>query len=109
MVESGIGIPIVHDKYSYCHGRSTLSTVSNNIAIYFNGFTELDRLFIEELKSCYKDVIVLSTTPNLVEEHKLLIKCMYLTKYIAEQKEKDLSGVDYNPINKKIYKYNGKL
>ena len=24
MVESGIGIPIVHDKYSYCHGRSTL-------------------------------------------------------------------------------------
>ena len=24
MVESGIGIPIVQDKYSYCHGRSNL-------------------------------------------------------------------------------------
>ena len=24
MVESVIGIPIVHDKYAYCHGRSTL-------------------------------------------------------------------------------------
>ena len=36
LIESGIGIPIVHDKYSYCHGRSTLSIVTNNNAIYFN-------------------------------------------------------------------------
>ena len=27
MVESGIGIPIVHDKYSYCHGRSVMEEV----------------------------------------------------------------------------------
>lgn len=33
MLLSGIGIPIVHDKYTYCHGRSTLSTQNNNIAI----------------------------------------------------------------------------
>ena len=48
MTESGIGIPIVHDKYSYCHGRSTISTVRNNIAIYFNGNTELDKLLLNE-------------------------------------------------------------
>ena len=36
MVEAGIGIPVIHDKYSYCHGRSTLSKTYNNIAIYFN-------------------------------------------------------------------------
>ena len=34
---------------------------------------------------------------------------MYLTKYIAESKQKDLSKVDYNPIAKKLYKYNGNL
>ena len=34
---------------------------------------------------------------------------MYLTKYIAESKNMDLSGVDYNPIVKKLYKYNGKF
>ena len=49
MVESGIGLPIIHDKYSYCHGRSTLATTNNNIAIYFNLNTELDKLLINEL------------------------------------------------------------
>lgn len=46
MVESGIGLPIIHDKYSYCHGRSTLATTNNNIAIYFNLNTELDKLLL---------------------------------------------------------------
>ena len=44
-----------------------------------------------------------------MSEYILLIKCMYLAKYIAEEKNKELSGVDYNPIVKKIYKYNGNL
>ena len=109
MVESGIGIPIVHDKYSYCHGRSTISTISNNIAIYFNTNTELDKKLLEELHIYYKNVIILNTNSNLFDEYKLLIKCMYLTKYIAESKEKDLSNVNYNPIVKKIYKYKGNL
>ena len=109
MIEAGIGIPIVHDKYDYCHGRSTLSKVSNNIAIYFNGNTDLDKLYLEELPKCYKDIIVIDFKNNLIDEYILLIKCMYLTKYIAESKQKDLSGVDYNPIAKKLYKYNGNL
>lgn len=119
MVESGIGIPIVHDKYSYCHGRSTLSTVSNNIAIYFDTGTELDKVLLEELHKYYKDVIllnrrrtgtyVLGYKTDLFREYNLLVECIYLTKYIAEQKQKDLSGVDYNPIVKKLYKYNGGL
>ena len=109
MVESGIGIPIIHDKYSYCHGRSTLSTVNNNIAIYFNGNTKLDKLLLDELPKYYKDVIVLDFNNNLFSEYLLLVKCMYLTKYIADKSKKDLSGVDYNPIVKKLYKYNGKV
>ncbi len=109
MIEAGIGIPIVHDKYSYCHGRSTLSTVYNSVAIYFNGGTELDKVFLEELSKYYKDVVVLNVDKGIIGEYQLLIKCMYLTKYIAEKKNKDLSGVDYNPIVKKVYKYNGEL
>ena len=109
MVESGIGIPVVHDKYSYCHGRSTLSTVYNNIAIYFNLNSELDKLLINELSNCYKDVIVLNASNNPISEFDLLLECMYLTKYIAEKKNKDLSGVDYNPVVKKLYRYKGTL
>ena len=47
MAEAGLGLPIVHDKYGYCHGRSTLSINYNNIAIYLNRDTELDKLLIE--------------------------------------------------------------
>lgn len=109
MIEAGIGLPIVHDKYSYCHGRSTLSTTANNIAIYFNLNTELDKLLISELSEYYKNVIILDASDSFISEYILLIKCMYLTKYIAEKQNKDLSGVDYNPIVKKLYKYNGNL
>jgi hypothetical protein len=109
MIEAGIGIPIVHDKYSYCHGRSTLSTTSNNIAIYFNLNTELDKLLLSELYKYYKDVVVIDTANSFLSEFILLIKCMYLTEYIALEKNKDLSGVDYNPIVKKLYKYKGNL
>ncbi len=109
IVESGIGIPIVHDKYSYCHGRSTLSVDNESIAIYLNTGTELDSLFLDELPKYYKDVVVIDSSGSILGEYETLVKCMYLTKYIAESKEKDLSGVDYSPIVKKLYKYNGNL
>ena len=111
MSESGIGIPIVHDKYGYCHGRSTLSINYNNIAIYLNRDTALDKLLLEELKKYYKDVIVISSDEKdpVKADFDMLVQSMYLTKYIAQTKQKDLSGVDYNPIVKKLYKYKGEL
>lgn len=109
MVESGIGIPIVHDKYSFCHGRSTMAKYYNNIAIYFNNDTELDKILLEELPKHYKNVIVIKCGTSPLSEYISLVKCMYLTKYIAESKNMDLSGVDYNSIVKKLYKYNGNL
>jgi hypothetical protein len=111
MSESGIGIPIVHDKYGYCHGRSTLSINYNNIAIYLNRDTALDKLLLEELKKYYKDVIVISSDEkdSVKADFDMLVQSMYLTKYIAQTKQKDLSGVDYNPIVKKLYKYKGEL
>ena len=93
MVESVIGLPIIHDKYSYCHGRSTLATTNNNIAIYFNLNTELDKLLINELPKYYKDVIILNTCDSIMSEYILLIKCMYLAKYIAEEKNVVKNGV----------------
>ena len=49
MTESGIGIPIVHDKYSYCHGRSTLCKNYPSTAIYFDTHSDLDKLLLSEL------------------------------------------------------------
>ena len=106
--ESGIGIPIIHDKYSYCHGRSTLSIDHDNIAIYLNSNKELDRLLMEELKQFYKDVIVIDSKyeDSIIYDLDMLVKAMYLTKYVAEKENKDLSDVNYCKICKKLYKYN---
>ena len=111
MVESGIGIPIVHDKYSYCHGRSTLGINYNGIAIYYNRNTEFDRMMLEELKKYYSRIVTIDSKfeDQILDDYHMLIQSMYLTKYIAEKKMKDLSKVEYSPIVKKLYKYNGQI
>jgi len=111
MVESGIGIPIVHDKYSYCHGRSTFKINYNGVAIYFNRNTEFDKMMLEELKKYYKTIIIIDSKfeDEILDDYQMLIQSMYLSKYIAERKSKDLSKVEYSPIVKKLYKYNGKI
>ena len=108
-IESGLCIPIVHDKYDYCHGRSTLSTTKNNIAIYFNCNTNLDKLMIDELPKYYKDLIVIDTNSKVDDNFELLNKIVYLAKYVAEKNNNDLSNVNYSPIAKKLYKYKGEL
>lgn len=102
MVESGIGIPIVHDKYSYCHGRSTLGINYNGIAIYYNRNTEFDLMMLEELKKYYSMTITIDSKfkDQILDDFQMLIQSMYLTKYIAEKKLKDLSKVEYSPIVK---------
>ena len=111
MVESGIGIPIVHDKYSYCHGRSTLGINYNGIAIYYNRNTEFDKIMLEELKKYYRRIVTIDSKfkDQILDDYQMLIQSMYLTKYIAEKKSKDLSKVEYSPIVKKLYKYNGQI
>ena len=111
MVESGIGIPVVHDKYSYCHGRSTLGINYNGIAIYYNRNTEFDRMMLEELKQYYSRIVTIDSKfeDQILDDYQMLIQSMYLTKYIAEKKMKDLSKVEYSPIVKKLYKYNGQI
>ena len=111
MVESGIGIPIVHDKYSYCHGRSTLGINYNAVAIYYNRNTEFDKMMLEELKQYYSRIVTIDSKfeDQILDDYQMLIQSMYLTKYIAEKKSKDLSKVEYSPIVKKLYKYNGKI
>lgn len=111
IVESGIGIPVIHDKYSYCHGRSTLKMNYNSVAIYFDRKSEFDKIMLEELKQYYDTIIVIDSrySDQILDDYQMLVQCMYLTKYIAEKKQKDLSNVIYSPVVKKLYGYSGKI
>lgn len=111
MVESGIAIPIVHDKYDYCHGRSTLSYHYNHSLIFFNTLNELDLLYQEQLPKYYANTIELvqKYNDNIINDYYFLVQCMYLCKAIAEKKKMDLSKVKYSPLVRKLYYYEGKM
>ena len=111
LAESGIGIPIVHDKYAYCHGRSTLGINYKSNIVYFNRGTEFDSFMLEELKQYSDNIITINSkySDDILDDYQMLVKSMYLTKYIAEYKNKDLSKVEYSPIVKKLYKYSGNI
>ena len=50
MTEAGLFIPVVHDKYDYCHGRSNLNFEYKNNLIIFDNDTELDKYYKKLLK-----------------------------------------------------------
>ena len=68
-------------------------------------------LLLNELKKYYKNIIIIESKYNddILADYEMLIKSMYLTKYIAANKNKDLSKVDYSPLVKKLYKFNGNI
>ena len=111
MVESGIAIPIIHDKYDYCHGRSTISYINNNGLIYFDNNKELDKLMLKELKKYYEEIIIIEkyNKSNLINDYYGIIKSMYLTKLLATNKNKNLSKVDHSPLVYKLYNYRGEM
>lgn len=111
MVEAGLGYPIMHSKYDFCHGRATLSKDNRDTLIYLkNGTTELDSLLLTLLPNRYKQKIVLESNYNdlVIDNFNLTLKAMYLTKMIAENKGKDLSEVEYDKgIVHKVYNFKG--
>ena len=111
LVESGIGVPIVHDKYSFCHGRTTFGYHNPSTAIYLNRNTDFDHLLLEELKPYYDQIIIIDSKykDSIQDDYQMLIQAMYLTKQLAEQTGVDLSKIEYSPVVKKLYKYSGNI
>ncbi len=111
MTESGIAIPLVHDKYDYCHGRNTTSYKNKNGLIYFDTNNELDKCLLSQIKEYYNDTIVLDrfAKDDIINDFYQTIVCMFLTKKLAENKKIDLSNVEYSNLTKKLYKYKGEM
>ena len=112
-VESGLSSIVTHSKYDFCHGRSTLSyNQESNLIYLLTSKKELDELIINTVTKQYKDTIILHgySKDHIVNNFYLTLQSIYLTKYIAEQKNIDLSIVNYNKeICKPLYKYKGEM
>ena len=82
MIESGIGIPIIHDKYDYCHGRSTTSFYNKNSLIFFDNGSELDFLYNKILGDYYNEIIKINKKDddNIINDFYFTYQSMLLSK-----------------------------
>ena len=111
--ESGLQSITTHSKYDFCHGRSTLAYNQKRNLIYLvSNKKELDNLLLSNLKTRYENVIVLESNYNdiVLDNYYLTLQAIYLTKYLAELKNIDLSIVNYDKdLCKMLYKYKGEM
>ena len=109
LAEAGLAVPVLHDKYSLCHGRTTLSYHHDHSLIHLDRNTELDRVYKEELPQYYNSVITLEGRYQdpIIDDFYLTYQSILLSKAMAESKGRDLSRMDHSPAVKKLYRYNG--
>lgn len=117
LVEVGLCAPIIHDKGSFCHGRSNLLFKYPNSPIIYlrlNKRNKLDEILIALLKEEYPNILefkpILSDDNLLWQEFDLALQMYYLSKKIAEDKKIDLTMPEYNPrLIKSLYYYKGEM
>lgn len=116
LTEVGLAAPVIHDKGSYCHGRSNLLFQYPNSRIIYlsHGLKELDSLLIDSISSEYSNISVFDTNDledNIFwKEYYLILQMYFLSKKIAEDKSIDLTQPEYNPtLVKKLYKFKGEM
>lgn len=114
LVETGVCPVVIHDKGSYCHGRSNLKfKYSKQPMIYLmHEKQELDSMLLDVLTSQYDFIypVVSSGEQQVVKDYDLALKMMYLSQEIASDNEIDLCQPEYNPkVIKKCYNYKGEM
>lgn len=116
LVESGACIPVLHDKGSFCHGRSNL--LFQNPDSQFVYLTHRRKMLDQVLMDCltleYSNVSVFHTedlTDDVFwKEYYLILQMYFLSKKIAEDRGIDLTQPEYNSsIVQKTYKYRGEM
>lgn len=116
LIESGTVPVVIHDKGSYCHGRSNLIHNNSNDAVIYLKISEskLDELILSLLEPEYKNIIRLEGTSifktSLRKEFSHNLDAIYLSRKIAQDNNIDICMVDYNPkVLKKLYRYRGEM
>lgn len=112
-VESGLIIPLIHRKYDYCHGRSTINKNHSSVSIYLsdNG-SDLDNTLKDVLNDTMSRNLILKQVfeDSVVNDYYLCLQCMYLLLNIAKSKNIDLRKIKYDrDAVKKLYYFKGSM
>lgn len=116
LTECGLAAAVVHDKGSYCHGRSNLLVqYPNSHMIYLaHDLKELDYLLTGSIGSEYPNLSLFDTgdldDDIFWREYYLMLQMYFLSRKIADDKGIDLTQPEYNPrLVKKMYNFRGEM
>lgn len=116
MIETGTTGVVVHDKGSYCHGRSNLLFQNPESPIIYltHQMKNLDNELLPILTQEYPNIFLFHTLDEdasiFWKEYYLTLQMYFLSKKIADDKHIDLTMPEYNPrLVKKIYNFKGEI
>ncbi len=111
--ESSIAVPLIHEKYSYCHGRSTINRRHDSSAIYLRNMNkDLDNSLISVLEIQMKNYVVLDSKyeDSIIDDFYLTLQCLILICNIAKVKKVDLKKIKYDKdAVRKLYYFKGSM
>ncbi len=116
LAEVGLAAPVIHDKGSFCHGRSNLlfQYPKSRIIYLAHELKELDHVLIDTIQNEYGN-LELFCSETLDEtifwkEYYLSLQMYFLSRKIAQDKNIDFTMPEYNPrLIKKIYNFRGEM
>ena len=116
VLESGLCVPTVSDKGSFCHGRNNIIFRYPEMPIIYlkSNETKLDSTILGLLYEEYPNVFVfgdkLLNFDEYEKEYLLTIQMYFLAKKIADDKNLDLTMPEYNPkLVRTLYNYKGEM
>lgn len=116
MIETGTTGVLVHDKGSYCHGRSNLLFQNPESPIIYltHQMKNLDNELLPILRQEYPNIFLFHTLDEdasiFWKEYYLTLQMYFLSKKIADDKNIDLTMPEYNPrLVKKMYNFKGEM
>lgn len=116
MIETGTSSVVIHDKGSYCHGRSNLLFQNSESPIIYltHQMKTLDSEILQVLNQEYPNIFLFHTLNEDMsifwKEYYLALQMYFLSKKIAEDKNIDLTMPEYNQeVIKKLYLYKGEM
>lgn len=113
LTESGIAVTLIHEKYSYCHGRSTINKHHDGTAIFlsYNG-SDLDQKLIKVMDLQMPNNCILKRVfeDPVINEFYLTLQCICLLKNIANSMKIDLRNIKYDKeAVRNLYYFKGSM
>lgn len=105
-IEANLGPVIIHDKYSFCHGRTTFTHYQSSLIVFLvSKKTKLDEMLLKILKEHKKELIILNAEEkdSIIADYKLCFMALNFLVQIAQEKKIDLCNIKYAPFASTLY------